>query len=149
MVPVYGVSALIGRPDGYVLAVSRRNDPHDLSLPGGKVEPGERPIDAAVRELWEETWVRAVRVAPVFDSILTTKRAMTFAVPEWTGEPRSTDEGAVYWAPPSWLVDELSPTFRNYNIRLFTALGIRFDQNRRLGRGQLRHAFPGHAFAVR
>jgi 8-oxo-dGTP pyrophosphatase MutT (NUDIX family) len=40
---------------GYVLAVSRHGKPHDLGLPGGKVEAGETPLQAAIRETREET----------------------------------------------------------------------------------------------
>ena len=38
-----------------VLAVHRREDPRQRCLPGGKVEPGETPWEAAARELAEET----------------------------------------------------------------------------------------------
>jgi 8-oxo-dGTP pyrophosphatase MutT (NUDIX family) len=144
MTQVYGVSALVMR-DGLMLAVSRRCNPHDLGMPGGKVDPGERPIDAAARELFEETWVRAVRILPIFEALNRSHRAMTFAVPEWRGEPRSTEEGVVYWAPPGWLVDDLSPTFREYNLRLFRALGVPIGPGRR-GRGRLDDALPGHAY---
>jgi len=36
-----------------------------LELPAGKLEPGERPIDAAARELEEETGYRPARVEPI------------------------------------------------------------------------------------
>ena len=34
-----------------VCATTRRNKPEDLSLPGGKVEPGEDPVAALLREI--------------------------------------------------------------------------------------------------
>lgn len=49
--------------DGGRLLAARRSAPPELAgrweLPGGKVEPGERPEDALVRELREELGVEA------------------------------------------------------------------------------------------
>ncbi|MEU0332754.1 (deoxy)nucleoside triphosphate pyrophosphohydrolase [Streptomyces sp. NPDC006193] len=55
--------------DGGRLLAARRTAPEDLAgrweLPGGKVEPDERPEDALVRELREELGVDAEPVARV------------------------------------------------------------------------------------
>lgn len=60
MVPTVAVLAVVER-DGKLLLVRRANAP-DRGLwgfPGGRVEPGETLVDAAVRELREETGVEA------------------------------------------------------------------------------------------
>lgn len=57
-------TAVVNR-DGCLLVVRDRGFRH-FSLPGGGVHSGERPIDAAVRELKEETGLQAVSVAPLF-----------------------------------------------------------------------------------
>ena len=57
--PKLGASACVWR-DGRVLLVERARPPLGLwSLPGGHVEPGETAIDAARRELMEETGITA------------------------------------------------------------------------------------------
>lgn len=57
-VPCVGVVCLRG---GEVLLIRRGRPPRqgDWSLPGGRIEPGERAMDAALRELREETGVEA------------------------------------------------------------------------------------------
>jgi len=57
-VPCVGVVCLRGDE---VLLIRRGRPPRqgDWSLPGGRIEPGERAIDAALRELREETGVEA------------------------------------------------------------------------------------------
>lgn len=45
--------------DGRVL-LGRRADTGNWGLPGGIIDPGEEPADAAVREIYEETGVIAV-----------------------------------------------------------------------------------------
>lgn len=57
-VPAVGVVCLRGDE---VLLIRRGNPPRrdEWSLPGGRIEPGERAIHAALRELREETGVEA------------------------------------------------------------------------------------------
>jgi len=63
--PRAAVSCAVVR-EGQLLMVRRCNPPNAgrLALPGGKVEPGERLVDAAERELREETGVHAMAHEP-------------------------------------------------------------------------------------
>ena len=57
------VAGVIVADDGRVLVTQRRADqslPLMWEFPGGKVEPGEAPVDALVRELREELGVEAM-----------------------------------------------------------------------------------------
>lgn len=49
-----GVIVLIEDRDEKYILTGRRKDTGDCGLPGGKIEKGEKPIDAARRELKEE-----------------------------------------------------------------------------------------------
>jgi 8-oxo-dGTP diphosphatase len=57
-VPAVGIVCLRG---DQVLLIRRGTPPRqgEWSLPGGRIEPGERAVDAALRELREETGVEA------------------------------------------------------------------------------------------
>jgi 8-oxo-dGTP diphosphatase len=70
--PCPAVSAALVH-QGRVLMVRRRNPPNAgrLALPGGRIEPGEPLLEAAVRELYEETGIRAepLRVLTAIDQL--------------------------------------------------------------------------------
>jgi len=73
---------------------------------GGKIEPGEPVVRAAVRELWEETGVQASEADLIPMAHLTflfpyrpdwDHLVHAFLVPRWQGEPRESDEMEPAW----------------------------------------------------
>jgi len=101
--------------DGLVLAVARKDDPDAWGLPGGKRDPNEEPLAAALRELREETTLNAAPKSAV--------RLYVGPCPDkggketaWQGTPRRPPgEGAVAWKDWDHIV--LGP-FGDYNARL-------------------------------
>jgi 8-oxo-dGTP pyrophosphatase MutT (NUDIX family) len=137
-VKFYAVALLLVRYDLgrlRVLAVSRKGNPEDFGLPGGKIDPGETPEQAAVRELREETAVIATSIRPIFDDLSRVKNGVsvpcrTFLVEEYTYDegaatmPIAVESGTVVgWLTPARLSDP-SCTFSVYNRALFRSLGI-------------------------
>jgi 8-oxo-dGTP diphosphatase len=52
--------AIIRRGDAVLLVKPRQK--HFWNLPGGRLDPHETPLQAVIREVWEETGLRAVVV---------------------------------------------------------------------------------------
>jgi 8-oxo-dGTP diphosphatase len=76
---------------------------------GGKIEPGESPEKAAVRELWEETGLHAMKVRKVAEHIFLFPHTPMeekwdncvhiFLAEEWEGEPEESGEMKPEWFP--------------------------------------------------
>jgi 8-oxo-dGTP diphosphatase len=73
---------------------------------GGGLEPGESAVQAAVRELWEETRVQAkledLRAMGSLEFVFEGRpawhmRAALFTTARWSGEAQETDEIAPVW----------------------------------------------------
>jgi 8-oxo-dGTP diphosphatase len=128
----HAVCAFITNSEGLVLAIDRSPKsgvPGDLGFPGGKVEKGERLVEALKRELFEETGLRIengnLRPALLYQAEdgggYTTS---TYLVPATSGVVQSSAEGEVKWVSPLDLVSQ-SCTFREYNCAVFTAALIK------------------------
>jgi 8-oxo-dGTP diphosphatase len=104
------VAALIER-EGRVLLSQRRADqslPLHWEFPGGKVEPGESPSQALVREIQEELGC-AIDVGAVVDVVFFAYEDFDLIMPVYqatirAGEPRPLQVAAVAWVERSQLL---------------------------------------------
>ena len=94
------------RPDGELLLAMKKRGfgAGKWNGAGGKVEPGETPLAAAIRETEEEVGVtpKNARKVAELDFFLThepgfNNYAHVFVATEWDGEPRETEEMRPQW----------------------------------------------------
>ena len=101
---VHVAAAVITRPDGSFLLGQRAPDtfyPGYWEFPGGKVEPGETPRDALIRELDEELGMQVEAASPWITREHVYEHAHVslhfFEVTAWRGEIHDRVHSALSW----------------------------------------------------
>lgn len=92
--------------------LARRDAPPIWNLPGGKMEPGEAPWHAAVRETREEVGidVEVVRLTGVYDRSPTGRSVLVFLCRQVAGTPTTGAETTeVRWFPVDTLPADINP----------------------------------------
>lgn len=111
--------------NGLILAVSRKDNPNDFGLPGGKVDPGETPEEALVREIYEETGLRVIHYQHVFvarDAVYKDRYCSTYQILTWQGSIHTAESGVVQWVKPEVLTNPATASFHTYNVSLLAHL---------------------------
>lgn len=108
---------VIARPEGATVLITRRSDSlashtGQIALPGGRLDPGETAVEAALREAFEEVALdpAAVEVLGLGDAYETGTGFLITPVVGWLAEPPETtpspDEVAeVFEVPWDFLMD--------------------------------------------
>ncbi|MEO5694280.1 MAG: Nudix family hydrolase [Usitatibacter sp.] len=96
-------AAVIERPGEFLLAQRPEGKPYPgyWEFPGGKIESGESPREALVRELKEELDIEVTDAAPwitrVYEYTHATVRLHFWRVTGWKGEPKPLERQAIKW----------------------------------------------------
>ena len=116
-----------------VLTVSRKNNPNDIGLPGGKMEDIDKSIkEAAARELMEETgyYVNPNSLIKVLEADgdtgldeITSCSCTTFITQFYSCMAETHEKGIVAWLSPESLIQSHC-SFASYNIRLLKTMNL-------------------------
>ena len=109
------------------LAVTRRNDRSQFTMPGGTLKRNERFQDCVKRELEEETGLiinlddleelYTCHNLIVYDKIWT---CTTFLIHSWEGNPYARERGTIVrWLPMEYYVKNCPPTWRSHEENVY------------------------------
>ena len=106
--PTMRASLCFVRKEGKILMIRKKRGlgAGKINGPGGRLEPGETPLQAAIRETQEELLVTPLELAEMgelhfqFTDGLAL-HCVVFTAGGCLGEPAETDEAIPYWMTPS------------------------------------------------
>ena len=102
------------------LGVTRKTDSTKWGLPGGKVDPGETPLESIIREAYEETGIELVNPKQIDERIYGGYRVYLF-VSDYRGKIGTEESGLVEWIDKQLL---FNGPFGDYNEEVFIQYGL-------------------------
>lgn len=118
----YAVCALIIK-DQKVLAVSRKDNPQDLGLIGGKANPNESLRQALHREVEEETGLsfedKDCRL--IFSSMCGDYMSLTYYIKSYSGSIHTNESGIVKFVDYDEIISD-NCSFKEYNMDLLDTI---------------------------
>jgi 8-oxo-dGTP diphosphatase len=95
---------LVRDEEGRFACVTRPEPPHELAFPGGHIDPGESPAEAASRELFEETGIHASRLREIgtTESPIDGRTVHVFEAQRWSGPGQAIEPATTF----AWLSAE-------------------------------------------
>ena len=108
------------------------HQPGEVCFPGGRREAGEKPVDTALRETWEETGLtltdyRYRGLVTFVSDEAPTEYMHLFTATGWTGTPHPCDEGELAWIKkaelrglPMWEGDKIFLRLLEENVPFFS-----------------------------
>lgn len=113
--------------DGKILTVSRKDDHTKIGLPGGKVDRGELPQSAIIRECFEETGMKVkINSLDSFADNIDDFYVICYILSRVSDEVHEISEeetGKVEFVEIKKLLD--SSPFAEYNKKAFEYLGVK------------------------
>lgn len=114
------VRVMLRRSDGKFLCVVDHDNSDRVGFPGGRIDPGETPEVAAVRELWEETGLISDDLKLIDVRTFMGNKVFLFIANDFEGELKSSAEGRTGWCSTSTLA---SGFFGEYYSKVLKKLG--------------------------
>jgi mutator protein MutT len=123
---LFAVCLVTFNQSNQILAVSRKTDHSDFGLPGGKIDPGETPLEALIREIKEETGLDLKNIQFQFirdcNHQLDMKPCAVYTA-EVVGDINHNEPHVVKWVEPKVVTQG---SFGDFNIATFQKLNIPF-----------------------